>query len=189
MKQSASPRGDSTFPASAPGGVEPVNAFGAADLDALLPVKVRVHALTRLERTPVDALGREPWQIACHVELRDAFGHTTKGLGRLRVELYRPQSDRAGGPETQDAVWNIDLRDARENAVVYDDLVTRTYTVYLASLPVWLHEWADKAEVRRNRAETAVGEAGEFVTLKVYFITQGRNGRERIFESSYRLPG
>ena len=69
-------------------------------------------------------------------------------LGRLRIELYRPVSDRPGGPETQDAVWNIDLRDPRENAAVYDDLVTRTYTVYLASLPSWLDDWASPLRSR-----------------------------------------
>lgn len=175
----------------------------AADLDALLPARMRIHPLTRFERAPSAAPGKAepnaplepgPWQIACHIELRDGFGHTAKGLGRLRIELYRPVSDQPGASEAQDAVWNIDLRNPRENASVYDDLITRTYTVYLASLPRWVSEWATRAEERRSATGqpglSAAGSAGdEFVTLKAYFITFDRTGRERVFEHTYRIPG
>ncbi len=164
----------------------------SADHNALLPVRVRIHPLTRLERSPDAAAATAPdataWQIACHIELSDAYGHTTKGLGRLRIELYRPRSDRADGPETQDAVWNIDLRDPKENAGVYDDLVTRTYTVYLASLPRWLEDWASLSAQRRADTNSPIGDDSDFVTIKAYFITD-RNGRERVYENTYRMPG
>lgn len=185
--------GRATFPASSGSAAEPAKqrSSAVADLDVLLPSKVRIHPLTRLERAPGSPTDSNTWQIACHIELRDAFGHSTKGLGRVRVELYRPVSDRPGGPEAQDAVWNIDLRDPRENASVYDDLITRTYTVYLASLPHWLEEWATRMEERRQDDASAPGNAvGEgAILLKAYFMTYDRTGRERVFESTYRLPG
>ena len=153
---------------------------GAPDFDSLLPARVRIHPLTRLSRESAGG-AQAQWQIACHVELRDKSGHVVKGLGRLRLELYRPTSEGSGGPETQDAVWNIDLRDPSENARIYDDLVTRTYTIYLASLPGWLQQWAAQGE------EEASASAPAWVTLKAYFISIDASGRERVIQSSYRL--
>jgi len=176
----------------------PGTSHATTDNDALLPARVRIHPLTRLviEPTP-NAAGTadsRDYRLACHIELRDRFGHVVKGLGQLRVELYRPSSSASGGPESQDTVWNIDLRDPVENARVYDDLVTRTYTVYLTSLPDWLQEWARQGVAARGAADSQATTAGEkssntsgWVSLKAFFIVNDSRGRERVLQTSYRL--
>lgn len=174
------------------------NTRGTVDNDTILPARVRIHPLTRLMPDPAaaagGATGATEYQLACHVELRDKFGHVVKGLGRLRVELYRPSTSASGGPENQDAVWNIDLRDPIENARVYDDLVTRTYTVYLTSLPEWLQDWARQGATAKaapdspgkgapEKSQSATG----WVTLKAYFVVTDSRGRERVLQTSFRL--
>lgn len=174
---------------------DPVATFpatrGTTDNDSILPARVRIHPLTRIMTDP--AAGSGEHQIACHIELRDRFGHQVKGLGQLRIELYRPSTNASGGPESQDAVWNIDLRDPVENARVYDDLVTRTYTVYLTSLPDWLQEWARQGAAAKVPPEPAApggdkaqGATG-WVTLKAFFLVTDSRGREKALQTSFRL--
>ena len=134
--------------------------------DALLPASVRVHPLTRIEQ-----LADESYQLVCHVDLRDRFGHETKVLGLFRVELYRPVGDPADGRQMQDAVWRVDLSDPAENAEKYDGLVTRTYVLYLAGLPEW--------------AQAGAGASGG--TIRVYVETAGCDGESVYLQGSTRL--
>ncbi len=168
---SSSPLLRGTAPGNAPPGSS--DAAGRADpaaADALLPDRIRLHPLTRLTRAADGSL-----QIACHVELRDRFAHACKGLGRLRVELYRPGPDAASGGETQELVWNIDLRDPDANALVYDDLVTRTYVVYLGGLPEWVQQLA------------AAKSREPWLTLQAYFTLTNSRGRDIMLQTTYRL--
>src|SRR5205809_166521 len=94
----------------------PATAPPPAPAPPLAPERLRIHPLTRVttEATP----DGPQQQIVCHLELKDRFGHSVKALGRLRVELYRPATADAGSPvsETQELIWDIDLRDPVENA-------------------------------------------------------------------------
>jgi hypothetical protein len=83
------------------------------------PGEVRVHPLSRVQRSP------EPLLIL-HLEMLDAWGDTTKGVGLLRVIAGSPQ-----GPSMQ---WEIDLRDGELNASLYD-ASTRTYRMQLRGVP------------------------------------------------------
>ncbi len=154
------------------------------NLDALLPTRVSVHPLTRIgaDRDGVESL-------IVHVELKDQFGHATKALGRLRIELYKPggaggngigAGEGGGGGGVQDRVWNLDLTDPATNAGNWDELVTRTYTVYLGGLPKWLTDW-------KHAAETENAEAGGGGTLQVTFVTADTKGNERVLNTSHRL--
>lgn len=108
---------------------------------ALLPARLVIHPLTALTArnsgTPV---------LVAHLELLDRFEQNTRALGRLRLRVLRPgriepdlDVPHAG---TAGATWLIDLTDPDRNAVYYDDLVTRTYTITLSDLPDWLADWA-----------------------------------------------
>jgi hypothetical protein len=157
----------------------PATQSAGLDLDALAPARLRIHPLTRLTREPVASAESPEWetQLACHLEFKDRFGHNVKALGTLRVELYRPTPGDSGAAvsENQELVWDLDLRDPDANSLLYDDLVTRTYIVYLGGLPDWAARWA-------------AGEAREpWVTLRATFTTADCDGRERLLEATYRL--
>jgi len=141
-------------------------ARGAAALEA---DRLEVHPLTRLTRTPAGEL-----QLALHLDPKDRYGHSTKALGRVRVELYRPGGgdvgSAGGGAETQELVWDVDLRDAASNALLYDDMVTRTYVLHLGGLPGWMEEWV----AGRGREP--------WITLKVRF-----SGATGVLEAGYRM--
>ncbi|MBC7835095.1 MAG: hypothetical protein H7Y88_08330 [Phycisphaerales bacterium] len=121
----------------------------------LAPERLRIHPLTRLATTGPDGALR----LACHVELKDQFGHATKGLGHLRIELYRPVG--GGDGESQDLVWEIDLSDPTINATFFDDLITRTYVIHLSGLPAWVAELQSSGGTLALRALfTPAGAAG-----------------------------
>ncbi|MCL4197778.1 MAG: hypothetical protein KJZ69_09835 [Phycisphaerales bacterium] len=86
------------------------------------PASIRIHPLTH-------ALRQEGAVsvIEAHVEFLDRYGHTTKGVGLVRLELFAadalPGSARLG-------TWEIDLNDLDANSRHYDD-VTRTYRLRL----------------------------------------------------------
>jgi hypothetical protein len=65
--------------------------------------------------------------IEARVEFFDQFGHTTKGMGLVRFELFpaRPGGSRLEGAESL-GVWGFDLNDLDTNLTHYDE-VTRTY--------------------------------------------------------------
>ena len=53
---------------------------------------MRIHPLTRVDH---DAKGAV-W-IICHIELKDAWGDTCKGTGKLQVQLYGPRAGTTEG--------------------------------------------------------------------------------------------
>ncbi|MFI4898387.1 MAG: hypothetical protein ACIARR_11235, partial [Phycisphaerales bacterium JB059] len=48
------------------------------------PASMRVYPLTQIERT-----GEGEARLVLHLELRDAWGDTVKGIGNLQVQLLR----------------------------------------------------------------------------------------------------
>ncbi len=121
----------------------------AGDSDALLPERMRIHPLTRVTRDPEG----EP-QLALHLELKDRYGHNIKALGYLRVELSSAgrdavaadgSADGEGDARPRSVYWEIDLRDPERNALMYDDLISRTYLIHLGGLPPWVIAWAEGA--------------------------------------------
>jgi hypothetical protein len=87
------------------------------------PTELRVHPLTRLVQEANGATVLE-----ARVELLDAEGHTTKGIGLLILEV---RTDEEGTVEER---WERDLSDPTLNRLHYDE-VTRTYLLRLAIDP------------------------------------------------------
>lgn len=93
------------------------------------PERLRVHPLTRIVRQ--EESGRTV--VEAHIELLDHWGDSTKWLGVLAMELYRPGAGGAAGGQEQVNVWNLDLTDPEANAQAYDR-VTRTYRATLTGV-------------------------------------------------------
>jgi len=94
------------------------------------PESMRVHPLTRATRggTPATLV------IDAHFELFDAWGHPTKGLGVLRVELDDAGGEGIGLPGEGGPVRaEVDLTDPQTNSSRYYDSATRTYRMFLES--------------------------------------------------------
>lgn len=91
------------------------------------PKAMRIHPLTHAE---TDAQGQA--RIILHVELKDAWGDTVKGIGRVQAQIWRD-----GQTAEQATRWDIDLRGLNANADYYDP-ATRTYRIVLSGLPGWL---------------------------------------------------
>jgi len=90
-------------------------------------VEMRVHPLTHVEKVG----DRE--RVVLHVEIRDGWGDTIKGVGRVTVRLRKSGSVTIGQGGVK---WDIDLRDLATN-VSYFDSVTRTYRFVITGLPGW----------------------------------------------------
>lgn len=170
----------------------------AGDTASLWPDSLRVHSLTRIE--PGDGTpGSE--EIVCHVELLDRHGHNTKALGVLRVELYRLSGAGTGAPAggpgaegTQELVWVADLTDPDDNALRYDNLVSRSYVVHLGGVPEWLLRRNGNARGEGADGSGAGAPGGAGGVLKVYFTYReptgaagGGAGRTRVLQDLYRL--
>lgn len=133
------------------------------------PASVRIFPLTHFEVTP----GGEA-RILLFIELKDQWGDTVKGAGRLGVHLSRLEGG-AVSREVLEMVWEIDLTDLSRNASLYDPS-TRTYRVALRELPPWL-------------AAMARGEAGGRVSLEAFFKTVGPDGSEVTLRDRLELGG
>lgn len=153
---------------------------------AIPPASIAIHPLTRVG---ADSAG-DP-ALLLYLEVHDEFGQTIKALGRIRVELYRPGSSRPApaeapaspdhsiSPDTvqpRDQSWDVDLTEPERNARMFDDLVTRTYTLPLGGLPSWLTDW--------SRAQ---GGGANAPTVIVTFTYRDQDGVERILRSGYRI--
>jgi hypothetical protein len=125
------------------------------------PRVMRVHPLTHSE------LGQDDQsRIVLHVELKDSWGDTVKGVGMLQVQLR--------GSEAQERMrWDIDLRDLDSN-VGYFDSATRSYRVVLGGLPSWL----DRA-IRDG--------AGARGRIRVLFRTALADGEAVVLQDEYVL--
>jgi len=126
------------------------------------PASMRIHPLTRLERGD----GGRPL-LVCHVEVKDAWGDTTKSIGALQVQLYRPGEGPDASLERQELRWDVDLSDLTLNARLYDP-ATRTYRLPLRDLPPWLtiNERGGPAQrVRLRVVLTTTGADGAALTL------------------------
>jgi hypothetical protein len=219
---SSAPPKPSLGPPAPPGSIDPIapdsgptnrspgagpSRPSAAD-DSLLPTRIRVHPLTRFALDPQSNL-----ELICHIGLLDRFGQSVKGLGLLRLELYRPGGNGGGGGDsraglqTQESVWTVNLGDPEENARAYDDLVTRTYVVRLAQIPPVIRAWlgisasAGQAAVPSQAHQPASPETGAdapdidvtsptsggWLTLKAYFTVTDSAGRQTVLQASYRL--
>ncbi len=125
------------------------------------PKAMRVHPLTHAE---LDADGAA--RVVVHVELKDAWGDTVKGIGRLQAQVW------ADGQSAQDAIrWDVDLRTLGDNASFYDP-ATRTYRIVLGGLPGWLD-----AAIREG-----AGSAGR---LRVLFMTSEVDGSAVVLRDEF----
>jgi len=109
--------------------------------DPFGPAELRIHPLTRI----VEAETPGQVVIEAYFELLDAWGHTTKALGRLEVELTTEGA--SGGAGT--VRWTVDLRDPEENSTQRFDEATRTYRLRLVDAPAELARASD-AELRAS---------------------------------------
>ena len=116
------------------------------------PKAMRIHPLTHAE---VDEAGAA--RVVLHMELKDAWGDTVKGVGRVQAQLWRD-----GGPAEQATRWDVDLRSLNDNADFHDP-ATRTYRIVLAGLPAWLNE-------------AILHDAPGTARLRVLFLTAGVDG-------------
>ena len=136
------------------------------------PASIQIHPLTRVD---VDSKGRV-W-IICHLEMRDAWGDTCKGTGKLEVQLYRPAGGRAGGIGIQDLSWAIDLSDLDRNASLYDP-ATRTYRLQLQDPPSWV---ADSLDPKSQSTPS--------VRLRAVLATHGPKGEDKLLQNEYTIGG
>lgn len=84
------------------------------------PTRLRVHPLTR---AIMDEDTSEPI-IEVRIEFIDPQGHTTKGVGQIRIDLLAEKGSKEADKPL--AVWSRDLRDLKVNFEHYDE-VTQTY--------------------------------------------------------------
>ena len=129
-----------------------------------------IHPLTRVG---TDAAGKPA--ILLHLEFHDTFDQDIKAFGVARVRLTASGQ----GEERQ---WLVDLRDPKTNALMYDSLVTRTYTIPLGGLPSWLILWST-AEIKTTHVSDTAPE------LRVWFTPEpGKPGEQpRTLRASRKL--
>ena len=84
------------------------------------PTRLRIHPLTQVI---MDEKTSEP-VIEVRIEFIDPYGHTTKGVGQIRVDLLAKKGSK--NAEEPIAIWSRDLRDLEVNLEFYDE-VTQTY--------------------------------------------------------------
>lgn len=98
------------------------------DIGVFAPEAIRVHPLTRI----IDPGDGAAVVIDAHIELYDAWGHPTKGLGSLRFELFRSGGGGIGAaPDAGVMRAQVDLSDPEINSTRYYDSATRTYRMIL----------------------------------------------------------
>lgn len=128
------------------------------------PVVMRVHPLTHTE---IGSNGEAV--MILHVELKDPWGDTVKGVGQLQVQLRKQSATSMVG--NRGTRWDVDLRDIEVN-VSYFDSATRTYRIVIGGLPGWL---ADSV-----KANEAVG-----ARVRVLFRTAKADGEAVVLQDEY----
>ena len=135
-----------------------------------------IHPLTRIG---TDITGTPA--ILLHMDIRDRFDQSIKALGTLRAQLVTQGATATGSSDEDGRIWDVDLRNAQVNAIMYDDLVTRTYTVPLGGLPDWLIAWS-----REQHVDDPTAPHADRPDLRIWFtITDGRG--ERTLRATRRL--
>jgi hypothetical protein len=137
------------------------------------PTALRIHPLTHVE-SGWERAGAAPErsQLILHLELLDRYGDSVKGLGVLKVELFRPAATAGPGMESQDLSWDVPGMELPEANTRRFDMATRTYRVPLVA-PTWLAEVSSK---------------GERLRVRVTMRTPGQDG-ERVLEDEYLIQG
>lgn len=123
------------------------------------PAAIRIYPLTHMDKT---SGGQRV--IVCHIELRDRYGDSVKGLGVVEIQLQRGAV--AGAQQT----WEIELSDLARNAELYDR-ATRTYRFQLGDLPSWLTSDAERSTggtVRLVAIYTPLGAATDRSTTSAF---------------------
>ena len=114
------------------------------------PQSMRVHPLSQFANDRIT--GR--LLIEARVEFLDAFAHTCKGVGHVRIDLHDADEESTQPIST----WILDLRDVTINLEHYDDL-TRTYLFRLEvdpdTLPDKTELWAYFQSTEGKRMESS----------------------------------
>jgi energy-converting hydrogenase Eha subunit F len=103
------------------------------------PTKLIVSPLSRVGPAVVGGPS-----IQLHLDFRNADGKSIKAYGTLHIELYPPApatGEDAKAPQRKAQEWDVDLSDPLANALMYDEMITRTYTLTLAQIAPWLVDW------------------------------------------------
>jgi hypothetical protein len=103
------------------------------------PVKLSVSPLTRIGRESIAGPS-----LFVHLEFQNDQGQSVKAYGLVRVELFEPASNPDAKTQPVAQVWDVDLSDSLKNALMFDEMITRTYTLALSKIPPWLEDWASR---------------------------------------------
>lgn len=125
---------------------QPAGSASGAPESPFAPATLRVHPLTHVDEGPeLPGGGRtDRCTVVLHFELKDRYADSVKGLGTLKVELYKPGTGATPGIETQELVWDVpQLADPDENTKRFDQ-ATRTYRIPLIA-PRWVADWLNAA--------------------------------------------
>lgn len=133
------------------------------------PVSMRVHPLTHVDAAGGAGSGAELGDGMCllvlHLEMKDAYADTVKGVGSLRVELARG--------EGESVAWDVsEMLDPKANSARFD-AATRTYRLPLKA-PAWTAAWAR-------------GEGSAKVTLRAMFTMLAGDGRRSVLRDEFVL--
>ena len=102
------------------------------------PVKLMVSPLTRVG---LEGVGGP--SLLLHLDFRDGEDKSVKAFGRLHVELFQP-GVASDGKQVIARSWDADLSDPLRNALTFDEMITRTYTITLTGVPEWLVAWSKR---------------------------------------------
>lgn len=110
------------------------------------PRSLRVHPLTHVDAPDPMA----PGTLILHLELRDRFGDSVKGVGRLSVELTSADASSGFAASGESRVkWDVtDIADPQTSSRRFDPS-TRTYRVPLKA-PAWVSRWLSDEGERRG---------------------------------------
>lgn len=134
------------------------------------PVKLMVSPLTRVG---LEGVGGP--SLLLHLDFRDADDKSVKAFGRLRVELFQP-GVASDGKQVIARSWDADLSDPLRNALMFDEMITRTYTITLTGVPDWLLAWSKRQ-----------GDAGGAPNLIVQFMPSDTTDASKMLRVAYTL--
>lgn len=144
---------------------------------AFAPATMRIHPLTHIEKGEQTGLPAGQCTVVLHLELKDRFGDSVKGLGTLRLELFKPGAGVSPGIESQALTWDVnDLAEPEGNSRRFDQS-TRTYRIPLVA-PAWVAAWGNK---------DANGATQGWLKLRAVLTTT--EGPTRYLEDEFVLAG